>query len=171
MSKALTVAELAEYLGLAKDTIYRKAKAGEIPGVRIGRSWRFPQDVIDEWLREKAEVKGKWREARDKGGKADRSSRRQKPRFTTVEGGEIIGKLSREVIYEDRLKKQEVGGGRHEAKGKKTKKLPFRELKRRQRLVKRILETRKAFEKLPVTADEAYQISRRELERRPLRWK
>lgn len=47
MNKALTVAELAEYLGLAKDTVYRKVKAGEIPGVRIGRIWRFPQDLIE----------------------------------------------------------------------------------------------------------------------------
>ncbi|MBI3988659.1 MAG: helix-turn-helix domain-containing protein [candidate division NC10 bacterium] len=58
MGKALTVTELAKYLGLAKDTVYRKAKAGEIPGVRIGRSWRFPKDLIDEWLRRKAEAGG-----------------------------------------------------------------------------------------------------------------
>ena len=37
MGKALTVEEVAEYLGLAKDTVYRKAKSGEIPGARIGR--------------------------------------------------------------------------------------------------------------------------------------
>lgn len=67
MNKALTVAELAEYLGLAKDTVYRKVKAGEIPGVRIGRIWRFPQDLIDEWLRRKAEARGERQEAR--GGK------------------------------------------------------------------------------------------------------
>ncbi len=33
-----------------------------------------------------------------------------------------------------------------------------------------MLETRKTFDRLPITADEAYTISRRELERRPLRW-
>lgn len=72
MGKALTVAELAEYLGLAKDTIYRKAKAGEIPGMRIGRSWRFPQDVIDEWLRGKVaerEVKSERQKAKGEKGK------------------------------------------------------------------------------------------------------
>lgn len=119
MGRALTVEEVAEYLGLAKDTVYRKAKGGEIPGVRIGRSWRFPQDVIDEWLRAKVGVK--------------------------------------------RV--------RHEARVKKGKKLPPNELRRRGRIVKDILRLRKYFEKLPITADKAYRISRRQLEQRPLRWK
>lgn len=150
MSRAFTVAELAKYLGLARDTIYRKAKAGEIPGMRIGRSWRFPQDVIDEWLREEVE-------ARDSRQGAKGKDKRR--------GGKIIGSLRRKEIYDERLK-QVWRNERREGK-----KVPSSELRRRQRLLKRILETRKIFEKLPVTADEAYRISRRELERRPLRWK
>lgn len=47
------VEEVAEYLGITPDTVYRKARTGEIPGVRIGRIWRFPKDVIDDWLRAK----------------------------------------------------------------------------------------------------------------------
>lgn len=76
---------------------------------------------------------------------------------------------SRSLIQ--RRSKQEVRSKGQETKGKKTKKLPLSELRRRQRLVIRILETRKAFEKLPITADEAYRLSREELERRPLRRK
>ncbi len=49
--KLLTVRELAEYLGLSEITIYRKVKAGEIPAKKIGGSWRFPKDLIDEWLK------------------------------------------------------------------------------------------------------------------------
>jgi len=128
MGRALSVEEVAEYLGLAKDTVYRKAKTGEIPGVRIGRSWRFPQDVIDEWLREKA-GKGEDRDGRGGHRNGSRETR----------GGEIQTPSPSE-------------------------------LKRRRRLFKRIMETRRAFQKLPSSADEAYRISRRELERRPLGW-
>lgn len=147
MGKALTVTELADYLGLAKDTIYRKARADEIPGVRIGRSWRFLQDVIDEWLRKE----------------------RQTTSSKKDEGGGIIGGSSRKNIDEDRLTERRLGSGGKSAKGKTTK-LPISELKRRQRLVRRILETREVFEKLPMTADEAYRISRRDLERRSSKW-
>ena len=163
MGKVLTVAELATYLGLAKDTIYRKSKAGEIPGVRIGRSWRFPQDLIDEWLRGRME-------ARDRGGKGGKPSRSRKSRFTTVQGGEIIRRLSRGEIYKDQLNRQATGGRGQEKREGKGRRLPLKELSRRRNLLQRILETRKAFEKLPISADEAYRISRRELERRPLRW-
>jgi excisionase family DNA binding protein len=130
MGKALTVEEVAEYLGLAKDTVYRKAKAGEIPGVRIGRSWRFPQDIVDEWLRAKVVGQGS-------------------------KDGERLG----------------AGRKKEEVRVEEVKKLSPSELRRRRRVVREILRLRKHFEKLPITADEAYRISRRELERRPLRWK
>ena len=54
MNKVLTVLEMARYLGVTPDTVYRKARTGEIPGIKLGRVWRFPQYIIDEWLREKA---------------------------------------------------------------------------------------------------------------------
>ncbi len=49
----LSVKELAEYLGTAAATIYQNASRGKIPGVKIGKVWRFQKHVIDEWLREK----------------------------------------------------------------------------------------------------------------------
>ncbi len=49
----LNVKELAEYLGTAKATIYQSASKGRIPGVKIGRAWRFHKHLIDEWLMEK----------------------------------------------------------------------------------------------------------------------
>ncbi|MBI5233967.1 MAG: helix-turn-helix domain-containing protein [Deltaproteobacteria bacterium] len=54
MERVLDVHEVAKYLGLAEMTIYRKIREGELPAVRIGRKWKFPQDLIDNWLREKA---------------------------------------------------------------------------------------------------------------------
>ena len=46
----MTAADLAVYLSFSKNWIYRKAEAGEIPGVRIGNRWRFKKSVIDEWM-------------------------------------------------------------------------------------------------------------------------
>lgn len=61
MEKILSAEEVAEYLGIAKETVYRKARKGEIPASRVGRMWRFPLDLIDEWLRDKAKRPGPWR--------------------------------------------------------------------------------------------------------------
>lgn len=47
----MTVGQLAKYLQLDEQTVYRKARKGEIPAVRIGKTLRFKKDVIDDWLR------------------------------------------------------------------------------------------------------------------------
>ena len=46
----LTVKQLAAYLQLNEMTIYKLAREGKIPASRIGRSWRFKKDLIDDWL-------------------------------------------------------------------------------------------------------------------------
>lgn len=44
--KLLDATAVAELLGLHVQTVYEKARTGELPGVRIGRLWRFrPSDV------------------------------------------------------------------------------------------------------------------------------
>jgi excisionase family DNA binding protein len=48
--EVMTAAELAEYLSFSKNWVYRKAEAGEIPGVKLGNRWRFKKSVIDKWL-------------------------------------------------------------------------------------------------------------------------
>ena len=47
----MTVEQLATYLQLNPHTIYRKAQAGEIPAIRIGKVLRFKKNIIDAWLR------------------------------------------------------------------------------------------------------------------------
>ncbi|MFH0797313.1 MAG: helix-turn-helix domain-containing protein [Candidatus Omnitrophota bacterium] len=47
----MTAEQLAKYLQLDEQTIYRKTRTGQIPGVRIGKTLRFKRDVIDSWLR------------------------------------------------------------------------------------------------------------------------
>ena len=51
MAELMTLEELALYLRFTKKTIYGLLKQGNIPGIKIGRKWRFEKDVIDNWLR------------------------------------------------------------------------------------------------------------------------
>ena len=50
-SELMTVQEVAEYLRVKPSSIYEWAKNGKIPGVKVGRLWRFKREQIDEWLR------------------------------------------------------------------------------------------------------------------------
>jgi excisionase family DNA binding protein len=50
MKEIMTPREAAEYLSVHVRTIYRLVKHGEIPGRKIGGSWRFKKDALDEWL-------------------------------------------------------------------------------------------------------------------------
>lgn len=46
----LTAQEVADYLKVSKPTVYKLARAGEIPAVRLGGTWRFSRSLLDEWL-------------------------------------------------------------------------------------------------------------------------
>jgi len=50
MKEILTPREAAEYLSVHVRTIYRLVKNGEIPGRKVGGSWRFKKDTLDGWL-------------------------------------------------------------------------------------------------------------------------
>jgi excisionase family DNA binding protein len=52
----LTVREVAEYLKLAKSTVYKLAQAGRLPGRKIGGAWRFSRKGLDQWL-ERLEIR------------------------------------------------------------------------------------------------------------------
>ena len=45
----LTIKELADYLKLNEKTTYRLVLKGDIPGFKIGGSWRFERTEIDKW--------------------------------------------------------------------------------------------------------------------------
>lgn len=58
MAELMNVEEVGGYLRVAKKTIYRLLKQGEIPAIKVGQQWRFDKTSIDEWLRQKpAEVR------------------------------------------------------------------------------------------------------------------
>jgi PTS system nitrogen regulatory IIA component len=54
MNRIMTVRDVAKYLSMVPDTIYKKARRGEIPAVKMGKCWRFPKDALDKWLNDKA---------------------------------------------------------------------------------------------------------------------
>jgi excisionase family DNA binding protein len=47
----LTVAEVASIMRVSKMTVYRLVHSGEMPAVRVGRSFRVPEDAVDAYLR------------------------------------------------------------------------------------------------------------------------
>lgn len=47
----MTVNELAKYLRLHEQTVYKMAKEGRVPAYKVGNRWRFKKDTIDSWLR------------------------------------------------------------------------------------------------------------------------
>jgi excisionase family DNA binding protein len=47
----MTPAEAAAYLRISIATLLRMARNGEIPGLRVGKLWRFRRSELDRWLR------------------------------------------------------------------------------------------------------------------------
>ncbi|AWB83282.1 helix-turn-helix domain-containing protein [Corynebacterium liangguodongii] len=48
--KFLTVAEVAEIMRVSKMTVYRLVHAGDLPAVRVGRSFRVNERAVSEYL-------------------------------------------------------------------------------------------------------------------------
>ena len=49
--KFLTVAEVASVMRVSKMTVYRMVHGGDLPAVRVGRSFRVPEKAIHDYLR------------------------------------------------------------------------------------------------------------------------
>jgi excisionase family DNA binding protein len=47
----LTVAEVATIMRVSKPTIYRLIHSGELEAIRVGRSFRVPEQAVDQYLR------------------------------------------------------------------------------------------------------------------------
>jgi excisionase family DNA binding protein len=48
----LTVAEVATIMRVSKMTVYRLVHSGELEAIRVGRSFRVPEQAVTEYLRE-----------------------------------------------------------------------------------------------------------------------
>lgn len=46
----LTVAEVAQMARVSRMTVYRMVHAGELPAIRVGKSFRVPEAAVEEML-------------------------------------------------------------------------------------------------------------------------
>ena len=81
--KYMTIPELAKLLGVSRIAIYRKVKRGQIPAVKIGRTYVITDRAIQDVLGKQVSAKGKTR--------IDAAVRR-----AVREYGEVLKKLGRE---------------------------------------------------------------------------
>lgn len=51
-AQLMTVRELSRYLRIHPATLYRLAKTRQLPGFKIGDSWRFDPERVSRWLNE-----------------------------------------------------------------------------------------------------------------------
>jgi len=54
----MTVRNVANFLNVDEKTVYRLAQKGELPGFKVGGTWRFRRDDLDQWIEEKKEAVG-----------------------------------------------------------------------------------------------------------------
>lgn len=47
----LSVDEIAEYLGIKRDTVYKWIERKNMPAHKVGSLWKFKRDEIDAWVR------------------------------------------------------------------------------------------------------------------------
>src|SRR6185437_10308824 len=51
-NEILTIEEVAAYLRLTPQTIYKWAQEKRIPAAKLGKEWRFRKSIVDRWLDE-----------------------------------------------------------------------------------------------------------------------
>ncbi len=49
--KFLTIAEVASVMRVSKMTVYRLVHNGDLPAVRVGRSFRVSEDDVNEYIK------------------------------------------------------------------------------------------------------------------------
>ena len=51
----LDIKQAAEYLNISYHTLYKLLDQKAVPAAKIGGSWRFAPEVLDEWVRKRME--------------------------------------------------------------------------------------------------------------------
>ena len=46
----LSLDEIAEHLGVSRDTVYRWIDNREMPAHKVGRLWKFKVSQVDKWV-------------------------------------------------------------------------------------------------------------------------
>lgn len=56
MAELMTLTEVARYLRLSSQTLYKMVEQGRIPALKAGARWRFRKSEVDAWMRRKADT-------------------------------------------------------------------------------------------------------------------
>jgi len=48
----VSVTDVAEHLGISRDTIYRWIETKGLPAYRVGRHWKLKLEDVDRWVRQ-----------------------------------------------------------------------------------------------------------------------
>ena len=51
MTEMLTAKEMQDLLQVDRSTVYRMAEAGQLPAIKVGKQWRFPGELVDNWFK------------------------------------------------------------------------------------------------------------------------
>ena len=58
MGKIMTVEEVSEFLQVHPSTVYRLLKRHVIPAFKLGSDWRFNQESIERWIKQREAANG-----------------------------------------------------------------------------------------------------------------
>jgi PTS system nitrogen regulatory IIA component len=53
MHEIMTIEEVADYLRVSERTVYDLAQKGELPGGKLGTTWRFRREDVENWVNER----------------------------------------------------------------------------------------------------------------------
>jgi len=53
MHEIMTIEEVAAYIRVSERTVYDWAQKGELPGGKLGTTWRFKRDEIERWVNDR----------------------------------------------------------------------------------------------------------------------
>lgn len=48
--RLLSADEVAAFLGVKRDTVYKLIDRNGLPALKVGRLWKFRQDHVNEWI-------------------------------------------------------------------------------------------------------------------------
>ena len=86
MNKIMTLEEVSEYLRMSERTVKDWVNQGKLPGGKLGTSWRFQRNEIENWVNQKLS-----------------------PRIKTVQSHELSGLLSEDrILFLDVKSKNEA---------------------------------------------------------------
>lgn len=51
ITKWLTIEQIADYLQVSKEKVYKLCQRGRMPASKVGGQWRFDMMEVDRWVR------------------------------------------------------------------------------------------------------------------------